>query len=1196
MGLNTTTSTGHRPPSCNNWECCLDLPAIDSVVLQPSLGVVTVRTGIYGPLGKGTVGLTFGRSSLTLKGIHVHPGVIDCDYENEIQVMIPASNPYTIQPGDKIAQLLILPYIEGQSNPVTRTGGFGSTGKQLYWQTFLKDLRPKIHLKINNKSFIGLLDTGADVAIISEKFWPSSWPVENIPVIFTGLGSLGGIKRSQQIMRCEGPEDQITTLKPYVANIAINLWGRDLLQQWGAYINIPSISTQNRNIMCAMGYDPLKELDKTQQGNKTPLDIFPQTQSHKARISKCILAAPAREQKYALSLKWFIDEPIWIEQRPLSQEKLAALKSLASQQLEARHIEPSTSPWNSPVFVIEKKSGKWRMLTDLRAINKIIQPMGALQPGLPTPAAIPRDWKIIIVDLKDCFFSIPLSPKDSERFAFSVPVINHEEPISKFQRKVLPQGILNSPSLCQLFVAKPLRYLRSQFPHAKIIHYMDEILLALPERHDLHALFLAAQATLSKYGLLIAEDKIQFEDPLFYLGQKLVQDSIMPQNVQIRRDTLHTLNDFQKLLGDINCVMFTHLPTWDDCQQLLRILFTTEERERIQLEASKLVPGDDGQPTSNPDLINAPFPLTRPPQDEWDYNTAEASPATSVRRSGFEPAINDPCRLALTLDSGGLFSGISRIGAYHTHIRSHSGLPGPLAEGNAIVDSLLATPPPRRPCNLTHLNAKGLSKRFSISLKQAREIITHCPTCGPIVIPLYSLGVNPRGQQPNDLWQMDVTHVPQLGRLAYVRVSIDTYTGFIWATPLSGEKMAHVIQHLLEAFATMGLPRNLKTDNSPAHTSHTFLIFCQKWGIHHTTGIPYNPQGQGIIERANRILKTMLRKQKQGDMALNPKNQLMKALFTLNFLDLRVEQELTAAVKHHTASNTRSLSQPIFWKMIITNGSLGTPKTSTTLFIAMVSVLILTVSTKENHTYWAYIPNPPLNRLITWDDPSFPVYVSDSVRLPEPYDNRGPFKPEEEGKIIPEYSVGADGPLICFGIGEHCVTFRSQAWIAKITNGTNVSILYFLQGVSMRTQRITYAHPPKLPRCQLRKVINPEEWVNWELCRGEVGRVLLNTSKGSILNWASVGSAQTKYSKRELRWCRYQDDIISDVTSEPIVWHEGAMTPPSPRLPDGPIHSELWKIGTGLLGMTTWKGHLMNISNKFSISFRINETHKIQAC
>ena len=76
-------------------------------------------------------------------------------------------------------------------------------------------------------------------------------------------------------MRCKGPQDQIATLKPYVTNIAINLWRRDLLQQWDAYINIPFTSTQNKNIMCAMGYDPLKGLDKNQQGIKTPLNIFP---------------------------------------------------------------------------------------------------------------------------------------------------------------------------------------------------------------------------------------------------------------------------------------------------------------------------------------------------------------------------------------------------------------------------------------------------------------------------------------------------------------------------------------------------------------------------------------------------------------------------------------------------------------------------------------------------------------------------------------------------------------------------------------------------------------------------------------------------------------------------------------------------------------------------------------------------------
>ncbi|XP_042815557.1 uncharacterized protein LOC122231502 [Panthera tigris] len=61
-------------------------------------------------------------------------------------------------------------------------------------------------------------------------------------------------------------------------------------------------------------------------------------------------------------------------------------------------------------------------------------------------------------------------------------------------------------------------------------------------------------------------------------------------------------------------------PTWDDCQQLLQVLFTTEETKRILNEARKLVSGTDGNPTTDQAQIDASFSLTRP---KWDFNTAE---------------------------------------------------------------------------------------------------------------------------------------------------------------------------------------------------------------------------------------------------------------------------------------------------------------------------------------------------------------------------------------------------------------------------------------------------------------------------------------------------------------------------------------------------------------------------------------------
>lgn len=85
---------------------------------------------------------------------------------------------------------------------------------------------------------------------------------------------------------------------------------------------------------------------------------------------------------------------------------------LVKEQLNQGHIEPSTSPWNTPVFVIKKKSGKWKLFHDLRKINTVTESMGALQPGMPSPAMTPATWDILIVDLKDCYFTISLCLDD----------------------------------------------------------------------------------------------------------------------------------------------------------------------------------------------------------------------------------------------------------------------------------------------------------------------------------------------------------------------------------------------------------------------------------------------------------------------------------------------------------------------------------------------------------------------------------------------------------------------------------------------------------------------------------------------------------------------------------------------------------------------------------------------------------------
>ncbi|KFV19431.1 hypothetical protein N340_14098, partial [Tauraco erythrolophus] len=238
-------------------------------------------------------------------------------------------------------------------------------------------------------------------------------------------------------------------------------------------------------------------------------------------------------------------------QWPLPKEKLVALHHLVKEQFQQGHLEPSTSPWNTPVFVIKKKSGKWRLLQDLRKINAVMESMGALQPGMPSPTMILAGWEILIIDLKDCFFTIPLHRDDKPKFAFIVPAVNNAEPAKRYQWKVLPQGMKNSLTICQWYVAQALSRIREQFPEAYCYHYMDDILVAASTQDELLRIQPRLLGALHSYGLQVAPEKVQQHPPWKYLGVKILDQTTQHQEVQFS-GSIKTLNDAQKLLGVIN--------------------------------------------------------------------------------------------------------------------------------------------------------------------------------------------------------------------------------------------------------------------------------------------------------------------------------------------------------------------------------------------------------------------------------------------------------------------------------------------------------------------------------------------------------------------------------------------------------------------------------------------------------------------
>lgn len=123
--------------ACMDLCACIDQPvtlAVGERQLIPTGIAIALPSAEY-------VALVFARSGLGIKhGIALSNGVgvIDSDYRGEIRVGLTnlSDTPYTVQPGDRIAQLAVMPVVQAELERVDSlddtgrgTGGFGSTGK-----------------------------------------------------------------------------------------------------------------------------------------------------------------------------------------------------------------------------------------------------------------------------------------------------------------------------------------------------------------------------------------------------------------------------------------------------------------------------------------------------------------------------------------------------------------------------------------------------------------------------------------------------------------------------------------------------------------------------------------------------------------------------------------------------------------------------------------------------------------------------------------------------------------------------------------------------------------------------------------------------------------------------------------------------------------------------------------------------------
>ncbi|TRZ06853.1 hypothetical protein HGM15179_020254 [Zosterops borbonicus] len=175
--------------------------------------------------------------------------------------------------------------------------------------------------------------------------------------------------------------------------------------------------------------------------------------------------------------------------------------------------------------------------------------------------------------------SILLSDSDWHSISVSseqVPTINREAPRKRYHWKVLPQGMKNSPVICQWYVSSLLSPVHAAAEKAIIHHYMDDVLVCAPNEDLLtHPLDLKVNALVAA-GFELQELKIQRMPPWKYLGQEISKWTIVPQKLAIKTK-IRTLADAHQLCGALNWARPWLGLTTEDLAPLFNLLKGREE-------------------------------------------------------------------------------------------------------------------------------------------------------------------------------------------------------------------------------------------------------------------------------------------------------------------------------------------------------------------------------------------------------------------------------------------------------------------------------------------------------------------------------------------------------------------------------------------------------------------------------------------
>ena len=211
-------------------------------------------------------------------------------------------------------------------------------------------------------------------------------------------------------------------------------------------------------------------------------------------------------------------QPIRAKYRRIPPHSYEAVKIEIEKLLETGVIEPSNSPWSSPISIAVKKDNSIRICLDLRKVNALTRKDAKIIPNIDEMFDALTGNKIFSsLDLLQGFHQIPLSEKSKEYTAFTAGSLGF------YQYTRMPFGFCNATATFQRTMETVLKDLL----RVMCLVYIDDVIVHSVTEHQ-HLKNLDVILTrLHDHGLRLKPSKcVLFRSKLNFLGHTISDNGI----------------------------------------------------------------------------------------------------------------------------------------------------------------------------------------------------------------------------------------------------------------------------------------------------------------------------------------------------------------------------------------------------------------------------------------------------------------------------------------------------------------------------------------------------------------------------------------------------------------------------------------------------------------------------------------------